>query len=378
MPADSSRPDRRAPSVRSKTSGGAGKARAGAPKGRPGGGGAARGRSGGRGAGSSGRSGAPTGRSSRSDSSGTRRPSRAGASRRDEEEELKSGTRPRRSSTGTRNPRGSTGSRTGSGGSGDRTGTGRRARSSSGSGRPPRREGASYSSDRPSRTAGRGRAGSTARPARPGAAGHDSGAGRGGRPPYRAQPGRRWVECPGRVVVPLLQRRATSPRRIARGASPHPERRPEVPPTLLPSLRRRSAARRGQEVGQRRPAGRPRGHGAQRRRRTADGSILRRPGTAPDGPPPRPEPWVRVDGSPDEWEDTPPRGRGRGGAKAAPGAGRSPTRQVERQYDRRLHPVLAQGATARDRGGDPQCRQRGHRPPPGAPGREGGIGLWSL
>jgi tetratricopeptide (TPR) repeat protein len=41
--------------------------------------------------------------------------------------------------------------------------------------------------------------------------------------------------------------------------------------------------------------------------------------------PPRPEPWVRRDGSKDEWEDTAPKSRGRGAAKANAG----PTRNAD-------------------------------------------------
>jgi len=40
--------------------------------------------------------------------------------------------------------------------------------------------------------------------------------------------------------------------------------------------------------------------------------------------PPRPEPWVRVDGSRDEWEDTAPRAR-RGAAKSAADSARTST-----------------------------------------------------
>jgi tetratricopeptide (TPR) repeat protein len=41
--------------------------------------------------------------------------------------------------------------------------------------------------------------------------------------------------------------------------------------------------------------------------------------------PPRPEPWVRVDGSPDEWEDTPPKSRGRKAAQTAGASKRDAT-----------------------------------------------------
>src|SRR5580692_179337 len=321
MPADSSRPDRRAPSARSKTSGGAGKPRPGAPKGRPGGGRASSGRPRGTGAGSSGRSGAPTGRPSRSDSSGTRRPSRSGASRRDEEEELKSGARSRRSSTGTRNPRGSTGSRTGSG---DRTGTGRPPRSSSSSGRPPRREGSTYSSDRPSRTDGPRRAGGATRPARPGTASRDSGAARGGRPPYRgdrdgAGSNARGASSSRSSSAP--RRPGASPGRRAPAPNAGPKsRQPFYRPyddDPLPEGAKKwgNVARRGaREVTARND------DGEQQTARFSDDQERRR-----TAQPPRPEPWVRVDGSPDEWEDTPPRGRGRGGAKRAAGTGRRST-----------------------------------------------------
>ena len=168
------------------------------------------------------------------------------------------------------------------------------------------------------------RAGSTARPARPGAASRDSGAGRGGRPPYRGDRDGAGSSARGASS----SRSSSAPRRP--GASPgrraptpnagpksrQPFYRPYDDDPLPEGAKKwGNVARRGaREVTARND------DGEQQTARFSDDQERRR-----TAQPPRPEPWVRVDGSPDEWEDTPPRGRGRGGAKGAAGTGRSST-----------------------------------------------------
>ncbi len=63
--------------------------------------------------------------------------------------------------------------------------------------------------------------------------------------------------------------------------------------------------------------------GQQRTARFSDDQERRR-----TAPPPRPEPWVRIDGSPDEWDD--PAGTGRTGRGARTGRTGSPTTGVDR------------------------------------------------